>query len=110
MDWQYLYLPEETSGGGGNDQVQNLQREVEGIEKIMAQTVEQILARGENLDHLRNKTEDLKAASEHFKTTTQRVACKFWWKNVKMIVFIGMIVFIIIFIVLLATKYGVIHT
>lgn len=43
--------------------------------------------------------------SEHFKTTSQKVARKFWWKNVKMIVIICVIVFIIIlFIVLFATN------
>lgn len=42
--------------------------------------------------------------SEHFKTTSQKVARKFWWKNVKMIVLICVIVFIIIlFIVLFAS-------
>lgn len=42
--------------------------------------------------------------SEHFKTTSQKVARKFWWKNVKMIVLICVIVFIIVlFIVLFAT-------
>ncbi|KAF3826608.1 hypothetical protein GH733_009133 [Mirounga leonina] len=61
----------------------------------MTQNVERILARGENLEHLRNKTEDLEAT---------KVARKFWWKNVKMIVLICVTVFIIIlFIVLFAT-------
>lgn len=42
--------------------------------------------------------------SEHFKTTSQKVARKFWWKNVKMIVLICVVVFIIIlFIVLFAS-------
>nr|XP_058935561.1 vesicle-associated membrane protein 8 isoform X1 [Kogia breviceps] len=162
---------EEATGGGGNDRVRNLQSEVEGVKNIMTQNVERILARGENLDHLRNKTEDLEATSgkhgpgkqflqfklgeeehfpsvptpvlpwpllqlqqsscgqklwnqgdvstwslqpsapvsalprsEHFKTTSQKVARKFWWKNVKMIVLICVIVFIIVlFIVLFAT-------
>nr|XP_010957229.1 PREDICTED: vesicle-associated membrane protein 8 isoform X1 [Camelus bactrianus]XP_031297196.1 vesicle-associated membrane protein 8 isoform X1 [Camelus dromedarius] len=95
---------EEASGGGGDDRVRNLRSEVEGVKNIMTQNVERILARGENLDHLRNKTEDLEATSEHFKTTSQKVARKFWWKNVKMIVLICVIVFIIVlFIVLFAT-------
>ncbi|KAL0620217.1 Vesicle-associated membrane protein 8 [Plecturocebus cupreus] len=140
-----LGLQEEASEGGGNDRVRNLQSEVEGVKNIMTQNVERILARGENLEHLRNKTEDLEATmesysvaqarnefrgaisghcnlrflvggatgsltlpypqqSEHFKTTSQKVARKFWWKNVKMIVLICVIVFIIIlFIVLFAT-------
>ncbi|KFO32653.1 Vesicle-associated membrane protein 8 [Fukomys damarensis] len=101
--------PEEASGGEGSDRVRNLQSQVEGVKNIMTQNVERILARGENLDHLRNKTEDLEATSEHFKTTSQKVARKFWWKNVKMIIIICVIVFIIVlFIILFAT--GVIPT
>uniref|UniRef100_A0A8C5VRJ9 V-SNARE coiled-coil homology domain-containing protein n=1 Tax=Microcebus murinus TaxID=30608 RepID=A0A8C5VRJ9_MICMU len=96
------------SGGGGNDLVRNLQSQVEGVKNIMTQNVERILAPGANLDHLRNKTEDLEATSEHFKTTLQKAARKLWWKNVKMIVVICVIVFIIVlFIVLFATR--VIH-
>ncbi|KAJ6653251.1 hypothetical protein lerEdw1_009415, partial [Lerista edwardsae] len=57
------------SGGGpgvGNDKMKNLQSEVEGVKNIMTQNVERILARGENLDHLRNKTEDLEATGALF--------------------------------------------
>ncbi|XP_015666636.1 vesicle-associated membrane protein 8 [Protobothrops mucrosquamatus] len=90
--------------GMANDQVKNLQNEVEGVKNIMTQNVERILARGENLDHLRNKTEDLEATSEHFKTTSQKVARKYWWKNIKMIAIICIIaVIILILIILLAT-------
>lgn len=49
------------ASGGGDDRVRNLRNEVEGVKNIMTQNVERILARGENLDHLRNKTEDLEA-------------------------------------------------
>ncbi|XP_038168181.1 vesicle-associated membrane protein 8 [Arvicola amphibius] len=91
----------DASGGAGNDRVRNLQSEVEGVKNIMTQNVERILARGENLDHLRNKTEDLEATSEHFKTTSQKVARKFWWKNVKMIVIICVIVLVIIILIVL---------
>ncbi|XP_034367715.1 vesicle-associated membrane protein 8 [Arvicanthis niloticus] len=92
---------DEDSGSVGNDRVRNLQSEVEGVKNIMTQNVERILARGENLDHLRNKTEDLEATSEHFKTTSQKVARKFWWKNVKMIVIICVIVLIIVILIIL---------
>ncbi|XP_020825158.1 vesicle-associated membrane protein 8 [Phascolarctos cinereus] len=92
---------EEASGGGGSDRVRSLQSEVEGVKDIMTQNVERILARGENLDHLRNKTEDLEATSEHFKTTSQKVARKFWWKNVKMIIIICVVVAVIIILIIL---------
>ncbi|XP_048369504.1 vesicle-associated membrane protein 8 [Sphaerodactylus townsendi] len=87
--------------GMANNQVKNLQNEVEGVKNIMTQNVERILARGENLDHLRNKTEDLEATSEHFKTTSQKVARKYWWKNAKMIAIICVIVAIIVILIIL---------
>ncbi|KAJ1091820.1 hypothetical protein NDU88_004935 [Pleurodeles waltl] len=88
----------------GNDRVRNLQSEVEGVKNIMSQNVDRILARGENLDNLRNKTEDLEASSEHFKTTSQKVARKYWWKNAKMIAIICVVVgIIVLFIILFAT-------
>ncbi|XP_053573782.1 vesicle-associated membrane protein 8 [Bombina bombina] len=100
---------EGASAAAGNDRVRDLQSEVEGVKNIMSQNVERILARGENLDHLRNKTEDLEASSEHFKTTSQKVARKYWWKNAKMIAIICVVVgIILLLIILLAT--GVIPT
>nr|XP_013809379.1 PREDICTED: vesicle-associated membrane protein 8 [Apteryx mantelli mantelli] len=93
----------------GSERVRDLQSEVEGVKTIMTQNVERILARGENLDHLRNKTEDLEATSEHFKTTSQKVARKYWWKNLKLLLILGLVgVIILILIILLAT--GVIPT
>lgn len=60
----FLYY-QETVGASAQvapDRVRDLQSEVEGVKNIMSQNVERILARGENLDHLRNKTEDLEAS------------------------------------------------
>lgn len=45
--------------------------------------------------------------SEHFKTTSQKVARKFWWKNVKMIVLICVIVFIIILLIVLFATHAI---
>ncbi|XP_078285043.1 vesicle-associated membrane protein 8-like [Rhinoraja longicauda] len=85
--------------------VQSLQSDVEGVKTIMSENVDRILARGEKLDDLMNKTEDLQASSEHFKTTSQKVARKYWWKNTKMIIILVIIVVIILtLIILFATK------
>uniref|UniRef100_A0A8C8E6Z0 V-SNARE coiled-coil homology domain-containing protein n=1 Tax=Otus sunia TaxID=257818 RepID=A0A8C8E6Z0_9STRI len=47
--------------------------------------------------------------SEHFKTTSQRVARRYWWKNVKLLIILGLVgAIILILIILLAT--GVIPT
>lgn len=47
-----------TTGAG---RVQALQQEVQGVTTIMTQNMERILARGENLEQLHSKSQDLEA-------------------------------------------------
>ncbi|NWI05458.1 VAMP8 protein, partial [Tichodroma muraria] len=89
----------------GEGRVQTLQREVQGVTGIMAQNVERILARGENLEQLHSKSQDLEATSEHFRTTSQKMARRYWWKNVKLLIILGLVgVIVLILIILLATR------
>ncbi|XP_029961392.1 vesicle-associated membrane protein 8 [Salarias fasciatus] len=86
------------------DKVQALRDQVDGVKSIMTENVDRILARGERLDDLMGKSEDLQAGAQHFKQTSQKVARAYWWKNVKLIVVIVVVVVVILLIiVLLAT-------
>ncbi|XP_064031582.1 vesicle-associated membrane protein 8 [Pogoniulus pusillus] len=88
----------------GTERVQELQREVEGVKSIMSQNVERILARGENLEQLHSKSQDLQATSEHFKTTSQKVSRRYWWRNAKLLALLGTVgAILLILIILLAT-------
>ncbi|XP_056602851.1 vesicle-associated membrane protein 8 [Triplophysa dalaica] len=91
------------------DRVKALQSQVDGVKDIMTQNVDRILARGERLDDLMGKSEDLQAGAQNFKQTSQKVARAYWWKNVKLIVLIVVIVLVIVLVIIfLAT--GVIPT
>lgn len=91
------------------DKVQTLKDQVDGVKNIMTQNVDRILARGERLDDLMGKSEDLQAGAQHFKQTSHKVARSYWWKNVKMVVIIIVVVIIVVLIIIfLAT--GVIPT
>lgn len=83
------------------DRVQNLRDQVDGVKNIMTENVDRILARGERLDDLMGKSEDLQAGAQHFKQTSQKVARSYWWKNVKLVVVIVVIVLIIVLIIIL---------
>ncbi|CAB1432103.1 unnamed protein product [Pleuronectes platessa] len=83
------------------DKVQTLKDQVDGVKNIMTENVDRILARGERLDDLMGKSEDLQAGAQHFKQTSVKVARSYWWKNVKMVVVIVVIVLIIILIIIL---------
>ncbi|CAL8347664.1 unnamed protein product [Lota lota] len=83
------------------DKVQALRSQVDGVKDIMTQNVDRILARGERLDDLMDKSEDLQAGAQHFKQTSQKVARTYWWKNVKLIVVIVVVVLVIVLIIIL---------
>ncbi|KAI5091296.1 vesicle-associated membrane protein 8, partial [Silurus meridionalis] len=91
------------------DNVKSLQSQVDGVKDIMTQNVERILARGERLDDLMDKSEDLQAGAQNFKHTSQKVARAYWWKNVKLVVAIIVVVIIIVLIIVLLVT-GVIPT
>ncbi|XP_035235475.1 vesicle-associated membrane protein 8 [Anguilla anguilla] len=91
------------------NRVKALQSQVDGVKDIMTQNVDRILARGERLDDLMGKTEDLQAGAQNFKHTSQKVARSYWWKNVKLVVVIVVVVLIIILIIILLAT-GVIPT
>ncbi|CAL8262530.1 unnamed protein product [Boreogadus saida] len=82
-------------------QVEDLRSQVDGVKDIMTQNVDRILARGERLDDLMDKSEGLQEGAQHFKQTSQKVARTYWWKNVKMIVVIVVIVLVIILVIIL---------
>ncbi|XP_072521193.1 vesicle-associated membrane protein 8 isoform X1 [Salminus brasiliensis] len=91
------------------DRVKTLQSQVDGVKDIMTQNVDRILARGERLDDLMDKSRDLQTGAQNFKHTSQKVARAFWCKNVKLImVIVVVVVVILLIIILLAT--GVIPT
>ncbi|XP_070690617.1 vesicle-associated membrane protein 8 [Pempheris klunzingeri] len=83
------------------DKVKTLREQVDGVKDIMTQNVDRILARGERLDDLMDKSEDLQAGAQHFKQTSQKVARSYWWKNVKLIIVIVVVVLIIVLIIIL---------
>lgn len=51
------------------DKVQTLRDQVDGVKDIMTQNVDRILARGERLDDLMGKSEDLQAGVSDFTQT-----------------------------------------
>ncbi|XP_030624292.1 vesicle-associated membrane protein 8 [Chanos chanos] len=81
-----------------------VQDQVNDVKVILKDNINKVLERGERLDDLIGKTDDLQATAESFQKTSTRVARKYWWKNTKMIIIISVIVVIIIvLIILLAT-------
>ena len=77
------------------DKIQQVNDQVEELKGIMVRNIDQITSRGEQLELLIDKTEDLSANSVSFKKTSTGLARSMRWKNIKLtlvIVVIGIIV------------------
>ncbi|KAI8911534.1 synaptobrevin-domain-containing protein [Gorgonomyces haynaldii] len=77
----------------------NVQNQVDEVVGIMQNNINKVMQRGEQLDSLQNKTEDLQQSSLQFKRGANQVRKDMWWKDMKLKLIIGGIVAIVIVII-----------
>lgn len=63
--------------------VAGLQRQVDEVKSVMVDNIEQVLARGERLEALVDKTDDLRSQADRFQRTGAALRRRMWWNNVK---------------------------
>ncbi|XP_075554093.1 vesicle-associated membrane protein 7-like isoform X3 [Dermacentor variabilis] len=97
------------NSGRTGDQISQLHRQVEDVRGIMAQNIERVVERGDRLDSLLEKTQDLEQAGTVFRATAKKVNRHMCLRNARMMIVIGIIVAgVITIITLFAT--GIIKT
>lgn len=89
--------PEEVS------KIAAVQQKVAQVKDVMLQNVNQVITRGEKLDVLVDKTDDLRNQAEKFQKQGHQLRRKMWWQNCRMkliialcLVLLGVILFVII--------------
>ena len=88
-----LYLSLKMNPSEENPAQQNihsLRADVAATSDVLKVTVDKLVRRGENLDALNHRAEDLNATSYHFRGTARRVHRNMAWRNYKLTIFIGM--------------------
>lgn len=87
---------------GQVDRVAEVQRQVDDVKNVMVQNIEQVLARGERIEDLVDKTDQLRFQAETFQRSSKNVRRSLAWQNVKMkatvLCLIGLVVLVIILI------------
>ncbi|XP_070553893.1 vesicle-associated membrane protein 7-like [Ptychodera flava] len=84
------------------DNVSKVQGEIDELKGIMVKNIDTIAARGERLELLVNKTEDLEANSITFKKTSRNLARSMCIKNAKITIILVVVVIVIIFFIVSA--------
>ncbi|XP_067948253.1 vesicle-associated membrane protein 7-like [Watersipora subatra] len=87
------------------DRIAEAENDLDELKGIMVKNIASVAERGEKLELLIDKTEDLSSHSMTFKTSSRALANKLWWRNVKMTIAIVVVVLVIlVFIVSAACK------
>ena len=79
-----------------------LQSEVNEVVGIMQDNIHKVMERGEQLDQLQTKTDDLQQSSMQFRRGANRVRRQMWWRDMKVKLLIGGTIVIIIIIIIVA--------
>jgi len=101
------YVPR--NGGGppaeaprpGNAKTAALQADIDHTVGIMRDNITKVAERGERLDSLQDKTDNLAVSAQGFRRGANRVRKNMWWKDMKMriVIAIGVAVLLVIIIV-----------
>lgn len=93
-------------GGPRNSQpastkkLQQTQATVDEVVGIMKVNVEKVLERDQKLSELENRADALQQGATQFEQQAGKLKRKFWWKNLKMMIIIGIICVIILIIII----------
>ncbi|KAF1554320.1 Synaptobrevin, partial [Eudyptes schlegeli] len=105
--------PEGGAPGGGppgslpnlssNRRQQQMQAEVEEVVAIMRVNVDKVVERDERLSELDDRADALQAGASQFESSAAKLKRKYWWKNCKMMIMMGVICAIVV--VVIVSKY-----
>jgi len=107
------YIPAGGQGGGaqqgGNQRTAALQAQIDDTVGVMRENINKVSQRGERLDSLQDKTDNLAVSAQGFRRGANRVRKQMWWKDMKMrmCLIVGVIVLLIVIIVpaVVATRH-----
>jgi len=98
------YIPNNGAGGegaGGNQRTAALQAQIDDTVGVMRENINKVSQRGERLDALQDKTDNLATSAQGFRRGANRVRKQMWWKDMRMriILIVGIILLLLVIIV-----------
>ncbi|CAG8016226.1 unnamed protein product [Penicillium salamii] len=99
------YIPSGSNGAQGNGQNGNqrtaaLQAQIDDTVGVMRENINKVSQRGENLDSLQDKTDNLAVSAQGFRRGANRVRKDMWWKDMKMRVCLVICVIVLLIVII----------
>jgi hypothetical protein len=86
------------------DQLSRVQSQVEEVKGVMQNNISKVLERGEKLEVLVDRTQNLAQSAQQFHKRSKKVACAMRWQSIKLSLMIGAIVVAVILVVYFSFK------
>ncbi|KAK6361123.1 Vesicle membrane receptor protein (v-SNARE) [Orbilia blumenaviensis] len=95
------YIPSNGAQGNGQSRTAQIQAQIDDTIGIMRDNINKTTERGQNLNQLQNKTNDLADSAQGFRRGANRVRKQMWWKDMKMrmCLVLGIIILIAIIVI-----------
>ncbi|XP_063705437.1 vesicle-associated membrane protein 7 [Culicoides brevitarsis] len=81
------------------DALSKVHGQIDELKDIMVKNIESVTSRGEHLELLVNKTDQLRSNAVSFRTTSRTLARTMFWRNVKMYFIMACILILVIYII-----------
>ncbi|KAF6027054.1 VAMP2 [Bugula neritina] len=79
--------------------LQQTQAQVNEVVDIMRVNVDKVLQRDEKLAELDQRADHLQAGASQFEAAAGKLKRKFWWKNCKMMIILGVVITLVLVVV-----------
>jgi len=109
------YLPRSGSssnpaaGSSSNPRTAAIQAQIDDTVGIMRENITKVAERGERLDSLQDKTDNLAVSAQGFRKGANRVRKNMWWKDMKMRIIIGLAIAVILVIIIVSVVKATKH-
>ncbi|XP_025895927.1 vesicle-associated membrane protein 2 [Nothoprocta perdicaria] len=81
--------------------MQQTQAQVDEVVGIIRMNVDKVLERDQKLSELDNRADALQAGASQFETSAAKLKRKYWWKNCKMMIILGVVCAVILIIIII---------
>eukprot|EP00698_Gefionella_okellyi_P019021 TRINITY_DN5777_c0_g1_i1.p1 TRINITY_DN5777_c0_g1~~TRINITY_DN5777_c0_g1_i1.p1 ORF type:complete len:225 (-),score=27.36 TRINITY_DN5777_c0_g1_i1:158-832(-) len=88
------------------DKIGAVQAKVDEVKEVVLESIDRILERGEKLELLVSRTEQLSLLTGKFKTQATTLRRTMWWRNVKLWILIIVILILVIFFIVVGACGG----
>lgn len=90
-----------------DDKVTRVREEINAVKDVMIRNIDKVLERGEKIELLVDKTEELDQQAFKFKKQAKNLKNVMWWRNAKILILLVVVLLVVIFIILASACGGV---